>query len=181
MPLNPKILRRESRHVNNPKQVRLTCLHRNLDILRVVDERGFGDGFGASGVADGEELLVQLGDGFVVPVGEGENYGFIIEVLVRVFGVVDDEGPAKAVWVLAFVVGVVPVGAGLVDLERWGELVIAVRSVIYMTECSNIGRERHISVRLSFSGLALTLKLGKIDKSTKCFIKKEMHEARGNH
>lgn len=54
----------------------------------------------------------------MVPVGEGEDELFIVEILVGIFRVVNDERGAQAIRVLPLIVRVVPVSAGLVDLEK---------------------------------------------------------------
>jgi len=52
----------------------------------------------------------------VIPIGKCDNYLFVVEVFVWGVRVVDYEGTAQAIGVLAPVVTVVPICAWLVDL-----------------------------------------------------------------
>jgi hypothetical protein len=53
----------------------------------------------------------------MVPVRECQNKLFTILILVGIFWIVDDQGSTESVWILAFIVGMIPVGARLVKLD----------------------------------------------------------------
>lgn len=52
----------------------------------------------------------------MVPVGQSEDQLIVYLVFIGEVRVIDDERRAEAVWVLGFMVRVVPVRAGLVNL-----------------------------------------------------------------
>jgi hypothetical protein len=54
---------------------------------------------------------------FMIPVREGKDDFFVVEVLVRIFWIIDYESSAEAVWVLPTNMGMIPVRPRLVDLK----------------------------------------------------------------
>lgn len=104
----------------HPQHVRLARLHRNSQVLRVVDQGGIGDRLGTSWVGDinkrGEQRLHEI----MVPVGEGQDNLLVVLVLVWILGIEDDEGSAQAIGILASGVRVEPVGSRLVNLLALG-------------------------------------------------------------
>ena len=54
----------------------------------------------------------------MVPVGEREDYLFVVKVFVWGVWVVDDEGTAKTIGILSSRVTVIPICARLVDLKN---------------------------------------------------------------
>ena len=110
---------REGGHADHAHEVRLARLEGELNVLRVVDQVGVGDRLVAGRVQRrGEVGAEHGGELLVVPVREAEDNLLVVFAGVGGVRVVDDERAAQAVGVLPAHVGVVPVGAGLVDLWR---------------------------------------------------------------
>lgn len=118
MALDPEEMSCEGADVGNVDEIGLLWRDGDFEILGVVHEGGLGDRFCASGILDINELLDELLNGLVIPVGEGEDEFFVIFALIRTAGVVNDDGAPEAFRVLAVVMCVVPVCPCLLDLFK---------------------------------------------------------------
>ena len=121
---NPEVLACKSADVDYAEHVCLAGLNGDGDVLRVVHEGGVGNGFSTSRVLLVDELRDERLNLIVVPVGKGEDDFLIHLLFVGELGIMDNDGTAKTIGVLAIVVRVVPVCSGLVDLEKRCELEI---------------------------------------------------------
>ncbi|TKW49549.1 hypothetical protein CTA1_5576 [Colletotrichum tanaceti] len=118
--LEPDVVGGEGADVDHADEVGRAGPDVDVEVLGVVHEGRVGHGLGAGGVLDADQLLDEGPGRAVIPVGQGDDEFLVILALVGALGVVDDQGAAEALGVLAVVVGVVPVGADLVKLERRG-------------------------------------------------------------
>ncbi len=109
MTLEPKVLTRESTDVNDVEQIGLSWLDGDSEILSIVQESILWDRFCASRVGFVEELGDQSCHLLVVPIRNREDNFLVHLVLIWKVGVVDDEGAAETIWVLSFIMGVIPV------------------------------------------------------------------------
>lgn len=123
--VNVEVEHGKGRHVDDTKTVGLARDKVELGISLLVDQSRLGDGLGAGGVEDGEVLLQHNLVLSVVPVSKGD--GVLLVVLVGLVGVMDNQGTAKTIDVLASVVTVDPVGTVLLDgdgvseVGAWGD------------------------------------------------------------
>lgn len=115
--LEPDVLPGKGANVDHAEEIRLSRLQRDTQVLRVVQQGRVGHRLGAGRVGLAHEAGQQAVHLVVVPVGHSHDDLLVVHVLEGRLRVVDDEGPSQAVGVLAMDVGMVPVGAGLVDLR----------------------------------------------------------------
>lgn len=118
--VNVEVEHGKGRHVDDAETVGFAGDKVELGVGLLVNQSRLGDGLGTGGVEDGEVLLqhdLVLG---VVPVSKGE--GVLLVVLVGLVGVVDNQGSAETIDVLASVVTMDPVGTVLLNGDGVGEV-----------------------------------------------------------
>jgi hypothetical protein len=97
--------------------VGLARLNRPSEVLSIIHQGILGNGFSTGGVG----LVEKLGDQdlhlLVVPIGEGQNDVLVNLVLVWKVGVLDNKWTPQTIWILTFIVRMVPVSTRLVDLN----------------------------------------------------------------
>ena len=90
----PDVLAGKSANVDHAHKIRLARLERNLQLLRVVKQRGLRHRLCTAGVLLAHEEGYQAGHLVMVPVGDTYDDLLVELVLVGVFWVMDDEGPS---------------------------------------------------------------------------------------
>ncbi len=109
---------RERRHADDPDQVSLPRFEVEFDILGIVEEGCIRSWHPARLIFRVGEVSFNLrGHLLVVPVGHGEDDFFVVLVFVRRSRIMNDEGSSKAIRILAPVMCMIPVRAGLIDLH----------------------------------------------------------------
>jgi len=147
VPVNVEMEHGQSRHVDDTKTVGLSGDKVELGVGHLVDQSRFGNGFGTTGVEDGQVLLQHDGVLLMVPVyyfmksGQvnieiaqcasrisienktkqkkltSKGNGILVIVLVGLVGVVDDEGTTKTIDVLTLEMSMDPVSTVLLNWD----------------------------------------------------------------
>lgn len=117
MALEPDILSRERADVNQAEEIRFSRRNGDSEVLRFIKKGSLGYWLRARWVALGVEGGKHDSHLLMVPIRDREDEFFVVQVQEWRVGVVDHQRPSQPVWVLSACVGVVPVCAGLVDLE----------------------------------------------------------------
>ena len=113
----PNILSGERSNVDHADEICSIGFDRNFEVLCLIHQRCVRYWLSSSGVGFAHKGLDQTRHLIMVPVRECQNKLFTILILVGIFWIVDDQGSTESVWILAFIVGMIPVGARLVKLD----------------------------------------------------------------
>jgi len=118
MILEPDVLRSERTHVDQAEEIRLSWLNGDSQVLSVVEQCGLRYGLRAGRIGDVDEFVQEIVHEIVVPIGKCYDDFFVIEIFEWVFEIMHNERATKTIWILAALMAVVPICAGLVDLVR---------------------------------------------------------------
>lgn len=116
--LEPQVLTGKGTNVDDADVIRLSRLHRDGHVLRVIDEACVRDRLCASRVGLAQKSRNEGLYLVMIPVGKSEDDFLVHLFFVREPGIMNNERPAKAVGILAVIVGVIPIRPGLVHLGR---------------------------------------------------------------
>lgn len=116
MAFEPEILPGESSHVDDAEHISLTWLNLDVQILSVIHQGRLGDRLSTSWIGVAYEAGKLTRHLVVIPVRQSQNELFIILVLVWRVRILDDQCTTKAIWILARIMRMIPVGSRLVDL-----------------------------------------------------------------
>lgn len=116
--LKPKILTGKCTNVDDAEEVGFAGLNRDSEILGFIHQRSLRHRLRAGGVSLAHEWRDERLHLLMVPIGQGDDDFLIILVLVRVVRIMNNEGTAQAIRILALRVRVVPVCSRLSDLCR---------------------------------------------------------------
>ena len=72
----------------------------------------------AGRIGDVDEFAQEIVHEIVVPIRKCYDDFFVVEIFEWVFGIMHNQRATKTIWVLAALMAVIPICAGLVDLVR---------------------------------------------------------------
>lgn len=121
----PKVLTSKCTNVDDPEEIGFARLNSDGKVLSVVHKSCLWDRLGTSRIGFVEELWNQNLHLLVIPVRERYDDLFVHLVCVRGVGISDNKWCTKTIGVLSFIVRVIPVGPGLIDLDQFSQILIA--------------------------------------------------------
>jgi len=116
MVLKPDPLASKGSDIHHTEEICLSRFDLDLEVLGLVEQCGIGNRLGTGRVKARHELGNKVGHLVVVPVGDREDVLLIVHALERAVWIRDDERRAEPVRILAPEMGVIPVGAWLINL-----------------------------------------------------------------
>jgi hypothetical protein len=117
VPFEPHILAGKGTDVDHTHEVRLARLQCERQIMGVVEQGRLRDRFSSARVLLAHKARDQTRHLVVIPIGYGKDDLFVVLVLVRIVGVMDDEGPSQTIGVLPLIMGMIPICSRLVNLS----------------------------------------------------------------
>jgi len=118
MILELHVLGSERTHVDQAEEIRLSRLNGDGQVLSVIEQCGLRYGLRTGRIGDVDEFGQEIVHEIVVPIRKCYDDFFVVEIFEWVFGVVNYQRASKTIWILAALMAVVPICAGLVDLVR---------------------------------------------------------------